>query len=114
MRTSSCKAKGRRCSTEAKASLHKHAPHLEDADIWVTPSGVPGVDVNFSPLARKTYPYAIECKNVEALNIWQALKQCEERKAQGTPLLIFKRNRSGMYVCLRLEDFLRITNERKT
>ncbi len=110
MRTSSAKAKGKRAAVEIKEALHKYAPALEQADIWVTPSGVPGVDVNFSPLAKKVYPYAIEAKNQEAIQIWAALKQCEERRTQGTPLLIFRRNRSELYACLKLEDFLRIAH----
>lgn len=89
--------------------FHKYAPELQDGDIWITPSGVPGVDINFSPLAKKRYPLACEAKNVEKINIWAALKQAEARKDQGIPVVIFKRNRTGMYICLSLDDFLRIT-----
>ena len=109
MKPSSAKAKGARCSKEAKAMLHKFAPELQDADIWTTPSGVPGVDVNFSPLARERYPFQIECKNVEKIAIWESIKQCEGRRKPGQfPLLIFKRNNTDLYACIKLEEFLRM------
>lgn len=70
--------------------------------------GQSGVDVQLSPAARKIYPFSIECKAQEALSIWSALQQAEDNKGNHTPLLAFKRNRSEIYVALKLEDFLNI------
>ena len=49
----------------------------------------------------------IEAKNVEALNIWKALEQ-SERDAGETemPIVVFKRNRSKVYVAVSFEDFM--------
>jgi hypothetical protein len=114
MRTSSCKAKGRRCAQETKELLLKHAPRLQDGDIVVTSSGETGPDLKLSPYAREFYPYAVECKNVEALNIWKAMEQAESHHQAAlptqwdTPLLFFRRNRSKLYVALEAEAFLRL------
>lgn len=122
MKTSSAKAKGRRLLQQVKETLLEWAPDLHPDDIQVTPSGVPGPDLYFSPKAREIYDFDVEGKNQEALNIWGAMRQLYERKtkldekhkeagtAHGTThLLCFSRNREKrVYVCLDLEDFLRL------
>jgi len=60
-----------------------------------------------SPMARKKLPYAIECKNVEKINIWSALNQAESNTKENiTPLLIFSRNRSKTYVAVDFEHLM--------
>lgn len=112
MKTSSAKAKGRRAAQEVKAMLHKYVPlDLQPDDIIVTPSGCTGEDLMLSPRARSIYPWAIECKNVEKLNIWQAIAQTEEHSKKYLPLLFFTRNRSEMYVCMKAEEFIKLYTE---
>ena len=65
-----------------------------------------GEDIKLSHSARKKFPFSVECKAQEKLNIWESLKQAEDNSNDYTPLLIFKRNRSKTYVTLSLEDFL--------
>lgn len=111
MKTSSAKAKGRRAAQELKDKLLEYCPDLTTNDIMVTPSGVTGPDLWLSEAARKIYPYAVETKNVEKLNVWQAFEQAKSHvKDTGLrPLLAFTRNRSEMLVTVRLEDFLWLT-----
>lgn len=117
MKTSSAKAKGRRCSSETRDILLKHEPLLED-DILVTPSSVTGPDLVLSPLALSHFPFVIECKNCEKLNIWKALEQAESH-AEGhgskgaTPLLVFKRNHTEAYVALKFDRFLELMKGHK-
>lgn len=109
MNTSSAKAKGQRAAKEVKELLHKFSPDLETDDIIVTPSGVPGEDLRLSPKARKKFPFAIEIKNQETAKIWAWMKQAQShRQKDYTPLVIFKRNRETLKVCLELEDFLKL------
>lgn len=110
MKTSSCKAKGRRCSTDVKELLLKYAPDLKESDINVVPSGVTGPDLWMSPAAQGIYNFAIECKNVERLNIHEAIAQAMSH-AKGTnkvPVLFFKRNLSPLFVALSAEDFIKL------
>lgn len=49
----------------------------------------------------------IEAKNVEALNIWNALAQSERDAGDNEmPIVIFKRNRSKVYVAMGFEDYI--------
>jgi len=96
LKTSSAKSKGRRASAEIKELLLKHCQALTDGDIVVTPSGVTGPDLHLSPFASAHYPLKIEAKNVEKLNIWAAIRQCEAHDGEGEPVLFFKRNRTKL------------------
>ncbi len=107
MKTSSAKGKGRRACKKAQEELLRVFPSLEPDDIRVTPSGVPGEDLQLSPAARRLFPYQVECKNVEKLNIWEAFEQAKTH-GDYTPLLVYTRNRSDMMVTLRFEDFLKL------
>jgi len=108
MKARSAKAKGRRLQDAVREILREHFKNkLEDDDITTALMGESGIDVKLSPAARKIFPYSVECKNQEKLNIWAALKQAEENtKADTKPIVVFKRNRSDTYVAMKLEDFL--------
>ena len=90
--------------------LLKAFPALQDDDIKVVPSGVPGEDLWLSPAARALLPFTFELKNVEKLNIHEALKQAEGHadKTGFCPILMFRRNNTPMFVALRAEEFLRL------
>ncbi len=109
MRPQSAKAKGRNAQKEVRDMLLANAPTLTPNDIRSTSMGASGVDILMSEAAIRRYPFAIEVKCQESLNIWSALAQAEEqRKVNLTPILCFKRNRSDLYVTMKFEDFLRI------
>lgn len=111
MKTSSAKAKGRRACAEVIELLKRFsAVPLGDGDLEITTSSVPGEDIRMSPAARKQFPFAIESKNQEKLQIWSALEQAESyRKEDRIPLLFFRRNRSKLYVALDAEEFFELT-----
>ena len=95
-----------------REELLKAFPELQPKDIRVTPSGVTGEDILLSPKAEQVFPYVVEVKCQEKLNVWKALEQANSHNKSGLcPLLIFTRNREKMFVCLELKDFLRIVNE---
>lgn len=108
MNPSSCKAKGRALQQRVRDKLLESAPQLEPDDIRSTSMGCRGTDIQLSPKARSVYPYDIECKSQEKLNIWDALKQAESN-ARDTAMVVFKRNRSEVYVALKFDDFLKLT-----
>lgn len=108
MKTSSAKAKGRRAAQELRQMILELNPELKADDIVVTPSGVTGEDLKLSPAARAVLPLAIECKNVEKLNIWAALEQAESHCdiEENEPVLFFKRNRSKLYAAIDAQVLL--------
>ena len=53
--------------------------------------------------------YAFECKNQEALNIWDSLKQAENQcRGPQTPVLVFRRNNSATYAVVPVNEFIRL------
>jgi hypothetical protein len=110
MKIQSAKAKGRRLCVALKELILRTHRDLEDADILVPTSSVPGEDLKLSPKAQKAFPFAVECKSQESLNVWASLAQAFEHQAKTgrTALLVFTRNRAPTYVALRLENFLLI------
>lgn len=106
MKTQSAKAKGRRLQQFVRDSILALFPeHLEPGDVRSTSMGASGEDLLLSPAARRLFPFAVECKNQEKLNVWEALAQAASHAGSLTPLLVFKRNQSLTYVALRWDDF---------
>lgn len=102
------KQKGRR-AVLAVRDLLMAATGLPEGDFFVTTTSVPGVDIHLSPAAVKRFPFAIEVKAQEALNIWAALKQATTNAdaAKLSPILFFTRNNEpAIYVALKARDLL--------
>ena len=114
MKPRSAKAKGKRLQNKVTQLLQeKYSSILEAGDFKSTTMGEHGMDVQLSPSARKKFPFAVEGKNQEALNIWKSLEQAENNCEGLTPLLIFKRNKSKIYAALEIEDFLNLLDGNK-
>ena len=108
MRPSSAKNKGRRLQQFVRDTLLRFAKSLEPDDIRSTAMGQGGEDIQLSPAARKIYPWSIECKNVEKLNVWKAIEQTESNCNGHTPLVVFKKNGKRTYVTLPFDIFMKI------
>lgn len=81
---------------------------LTNRDVKSASMGKPGEDVELSEKASKLFPFSVEAKWHEKLNIWDALEQAESQNRKLRPLVVFKRNRSEVYCSLKLDDFLEI------
>ena len=108
MKTRSAKNKGKRLQNKVRDLILEKFQQLEEDDVRSTTMGDSGEDVLLSPAARKLFPFSVECKNQEKLNIWSALEQTENNSNNHVPLLIFKRNRTKTYAVLELKDFIRL------
>jgi hypothetical protein len=109
MKTRSAKQKGKRLTTAVRNVILERFPQLVDDDVTVVVRSQPGTDIKLSPNARRVFPYSVECKNVERLNIWSALSQAQANTQQGTtPLLVFSRNRTEPYVAMKLTEFMKL------
>jgi hypothetical protein len=109
------KAKGRSLQNFVHDEVLKNFKGiLEDGDVKKAIMGESGIDIKLSPHARRIFPYGIECKNTEKINIWAAINQFEENAENEKlkPLLVIKRNRTDVHVVLRWEDFLKLSKER--
>jgi hypothetical protein len=106
------KAKGRIFQQEIRKDLINRFG-IHDLDIQSTAMGQSGCDIYLSQAAREVFPFGVECKNKELLNIWDAAEQCEmnARHAKLRPLLLFRRNRTPPRVVLPWSEFCSIWSE---
>lgn len=102
------KAKGRLGVLAVRAWLLATFPELEDDDIVIQTTSVGGSDLQLSPRARALFPFGIESKNTQTLNVWKALKQAEiNAKKKGlNPVLFFRRNNSELYIALSATNLM--------
>ena len=113
MKARSAKNKGKRLQNKVRDLILEKFQQLEKDDVHSTTMGDSGEDVLLSPAARKLFPFSIESKNQEKLNIWSSLEQAENNSGSHTPLLIFKRNRTKTYAVLEFDKLLELLNESK-
>jgi hypothetical protein len=112
MKTSSCKAKGRRLQDHIRDSLRKIAVELglDPNDIKSVIMGCSGQDILFSPAAEKVFSLDVEAKNVEGLSVvsvfWKHFEKYAARKT--LKILVHKKNYQEPLITLRFEDFLPI------
>ena len=111
MKSRSAKNKGKRLQNNVRDLILEKFTQLEEDDVRSITMGDSGEDILLSPAARKLFPFSVECKNQEKLNIWSSLEQTETNAGKHTPLLIFKRNRSKTYAVLQLDDLMEMLDE---
>lgn len=106
MKPASAKAKGRRLQNQI-ATLIRAWFGLSDLEVRPAIMGETGMDIKLGEKARSIFPYAIECKQTETLNVWKALDQARANaeKENLTPILVFSRNRSPVYVVMPILPF---------
>ena len=102
----SSKAKGRRLQNFVRDMLKEIYTELHPDDIKSQTMGMTGEDIILTPAARKLCSFSFECKNVERLQMWQAIDQCESNRPDGTdPAIVFKKNGKQPYVAIPLTVF---------
>lgn len=110
IKTQSCKAKARRLQQHVAKRIAETFG-LPECDVKSLPMGSQGADVWLSAEAQRKFPFAIECKNVEKLNVHKAFDQAKAHalKTQDLkPILIHSKNRGETLATMRLDDLLLI------
>ena len=110
MKTQSAKAKGRRLQKEFRNLLIEKL-NIHPEDIESRSMGASGEDLIMARAAREKFPYSIECKNQEALNVWKAYEQATENCKGYEPLVVIKRNRTKPLVVVDAEHFIKLFME---
>ena len=103
----SSKAKGRRLQNFVRDMLREiYLPELHEDDIKSQTMGMTGEDIILSPAAREVCSFSFECKNVERLQMWQAIEQCEANKPEcSAPAIVFKKNGKDPYIAISFKVF---------
>ena len=107
MKTQSAKAKGRRLQQWFRDLLiEKLDIHTED--IESRSMGAGGEDLIMARAAREKFPYSIECKNQESVNLWKSYEQAQENSKDYEPVVILKRNNTKPLVLVDAEYFVKL------
>ena len=110
MKTQSRKAKGRRLQQKFMQLLIEKLD-IDPEDIESRSMGAGGEDLIMSKAARNKFPYSVECKNQEKLNIWSAWDQANSNRGIYEPIVVIKRNGVPPLVVLEAENFLDYVKE---
>ena len=110
MKTSSAKAKGRKLQQWFTKVLIEGL-NLNEEDLESRPMGSQGEDIIMGRESREQFPYSIECKNQEAVNVWKSYEQAESNCKGYEPLVVIKRNRSKPLVLVDAEHFVALHNK---
>ena len=113
MRPQSAKAKGRLFQQKVRDAILKAFPFLHPDDVRSTSMGAGGEDILLSHAARTAFPYSVECKKVEKLNIWEAIKQSKDNCGEHTPLVAFARNNHEPWVAIPMDKFMELISEKE-
>ena len=107
MRPQSAKAKGRRLQQQFRDLLIEKLD-IHPEDIESRSMGAGGEDLIMARAAREKFPFSIECKNVEKLNVWEAYNQAKENSKDYEPIVVMKKNNQKALVLLVAEKFVEI------
>ena len=110
MKTSSAKAKGRKLQQWFRDLLIEKL-NVHPEDIESRSLGAGGEDLIMARAARKKFPYSIECKNQEAVNVWKSYEQAKENSGDYEPIVVLKRNNTKPLVLVDADYFVRLHNE---
>jgi len=109
MKTQSAKAKGRRLQQWMRDTLVEEL-NIHPEDIESRSMGAGGEDLIMARAARLKFPYSIECKNVEKLNVWDAYSQSKENSGNYEPIVVMKKNGKKPLVVVDAEYFIKLHN----
>ena len=110
MKTQSAKAKGRRFQQWVRDQLIENL-NVHPEDIESRSMGAGGEDLIMARAARDKFPYSIECKNQETLNVWKAYEQAEYNSGDYEPVVFIKRNNQKPLVGVDAEYFVKLHDE---
>jgi|SRR5210317_70155 hypothetical protein len=107
MKTQSAKAKGRRLQQEFRKLLIEEL-NIHPEDIESRSMGAGGEDLIMARAAREKFPYSIEAKNVEKLNVWSAYEQASSNKGEYEPIVVMRKNNKKALVVIDAEYFVKL------
>ena len=107
MKTQSAKAKGRRLQQWVRDKLIEELD-IHPEDIESRSMGAAGEDLIMARAARQNFPFSLECKNVEKLNVWEAYEQAVANSGEHEPLVVMKKNGKKPLAVIDAEAFIRL------
>ena len=91
MKVQSAKAKGRNLQKWTRERLIEEL-EIHEEDVESRSMGASGEDLIMARAARKKFPYSIECKNQERVNVWESYKHSLENYGDYEPIVVIKKS----------------------
>ena len=110
MKTQSAKAKGRNLQKWVVNKLIETFD-IHPEDIKSCSMGAGGEDVVMAIASRERFPFSVECKNVEKLNVWDAYEQAKANSNGYEPIVVMKKNHKKPLVVLDAEHFIEMVKD---
>ena len=107
MKTQSAKAKGRILQQWFRDLLIEKL-NIHPEDIESRSMGAGGEDLIMARAAREKFPYSVECKNQEKINLWESYNQAQQNSKNHEPVVILKRNNSKPLILVDAEYFVKL------
>ena len=107
MKTQSAKAKGRRFQQWVRMMLIE-CLDVHPEDVESRSMGAGGEDLIMARAAREKFPYSIECKNQETLNVWKSYEQAKSNSGEYEPVVFIRRNNQTPLVVVDAEYFIEL------
>lgn len=85
---------------------------IHPEDIESRSMGAGGEDLIMARAAREKFPYSIECKNQEKLNVWKSYDQAVDNCGKYQALLVIKKNNRVPLVVIDATFFIGIHDGR--
>ncbi|SVB85535.1 uncharacterized protein METZ01_LOCUS238389 [marine metagenome] len=82
--------------------------NIHPEDIESRSMGAGGEDLIMARAAREKFPYSIECKNQESVNVWKSYEQAQENSKDYEPVVVLKRNNTKPLVLVDAEYFVKL------
>ena len=105
MKTQSAKAKGRKLQQWVRDQIIEQL-EVHTEDIESRSMGAGGEDLIMARAARQKFPFSVECKNVEKLNVWDAYEQAKSNSNDYEPIVIMKKNQKKPLVVVDADFFI--------
>ena len=110
MKVQSAKAKGRNLQKWTRERLIEEL-EIHEEDVESRSMGSSGEDLIMARAARKKFPYSIECKNQERVNVWESYKQALENSGDYEPIVVIKKNHHKPLVVIDAEAFIKMLKD---
>ena len=105
MKAQSAKAKGRKLQQWVRDQIIEQL-EVHPEDIESRSMGAGGEDLIMARAARERFPFSVECKNVEKLNVWEAYEQAKSNSNDYEPIVIMKKNQKKPLVVVDADFFI--------
>lgn len=113
MKTSSCKAKGRKLQQYVRDRIIAVFPIFTTLDVRSTSMGAGGVDIQLSTAARERLQFAVECKSNARHAVYSLYSQAVSNAKGDNPVLVIKQNGDKPLVVIDLDYFLTLVSNQK-